>query len=181
MKSHKDIQAIFLDRDGVINKDNGYISSWTDFHLINGVIDALSDLSTLKIHIFIITNQSGVARGLFSEDQLLDLHDRMIEFFLGKDINITSVEYCPHHPEGIINKYKKICDCRKPKPGMILKLRDKYNLDLQKSILVGDKESDIQAGISSGIKRCYLIKSKYHSSDYKYLRNNLKEVVDELI
>jgi D-glycero-D-manno-heptose 1,7-bisphosphate phosphatase len=146
-------KAIFLDRDGVVNVERGYVSQISEFTFIAGIFDVCLDLQNQGYMIFIITNQSGIARGYYSEREFLKLTDWMVSEFSNAGIKITEVYYCPHHPS-----ISGICECRKPKPGMILTAKKKYNLNLSRSILVGDNISDIQAGRNAGIRNNILFR-----------------------
>lgn len=150
-------KAMFLDRDGVINIDKGYVYKIEDFEFIDGIIEILREYQEKGYLLIIITNQAGIARGYYTEDDYLVLNRWMIDKLQGQGINITKVYYCPHHPEHGIGKYKKDCNCRKPKPGMIQKAVRDFNIDLSNSILIGDKASDVEAGIKAGIKDVRLI------------------------
>ena len=157
----KKIKVAFLDRDGVINKDIGYLSNYEQFEYIEGSIDAMKILEKEGYKIIIITNQSGIARGFFSIKDYETLTRKYLSFLKNVGINVLDVFYCPHHPHGIRSPYNIYCDCRKPKPGMILKAIKKYNICLNSSFLVGDKYSDFKAAEFAGIKKTYLVKSKY--------------------
>lgn len=157
------MKAVFLDRDGVINRDLGYVHHWEDFHFLDGSIEALKILTKKKLPIIIITNQSGIARGYFSEQQYNDLMKKFKSVCAELEINILDVFYCPHHPKAKIHKYKTSCDCRKPNPGMIFKAFEKYNLSSNNCFLVGDRLSDLKAGYKAGIQDLTLIKSKTNS------------------
>lgn len=151
--------ALFLDRDGVINKEKNYLYKMDEFEFIDGVFNTLSFFQKKGFLLFVITNQSGIARGYYSEKDFNNLTDWMTKEFVRKGIYITKVYYCPYHFENGFGKYKKESFFRKPNPGMILQARDEFNIDLEKSILVGDKETDIEAGINAGIKYNILVKS----------------------
>lgn len=171
-------KVAFLDRDGVINHDTGYISKWDDFKIFDGVISALSSLVEGGYELVIITNQSGIARGLFTNSEYQNLTQTMKEFFLKHKITFLDIYHCPHHPDGNIPSTSIECDCRKPRPGMILNAAKKYDIDLNSSILIGDKISDIECGKNAGIKKNYLITSKYHNLP---AYENLKEIVNEVL
>jgi len=136
--------AVFLDRDGVINVNrDDYVKSWTEFRFLPGALDALSRLAASPAKVIIITNQSAVGRGLLSLDELKQIHATMTEVIQTRGGRIDHVFYCPHHPaEG--------CDCRKPKPGLLIQAADRLNLDLGRSYFVGDSISDIEAGLTAG-------------------------------
>lgn len=151
--------CLFLDRDGVINYDSGYIDSFEKIEILPGVIDCLKELTQKKVNIIIITNQSGIARGYFTYSQYNKLCKNLIEYFNKNDIVITSIYTCPHHPEGKIKKYRKKCKSRKPEPGMILDAINKFNIDIKKSVFIGDKISDIEAARSAKIPNIYKIGS----------------------
>lgn len=152
-------RAIFLDRDGVINVDNGYVSIVDDFEFIEGVIEALQELKKKNYLIVVITNQSGIARGYFSEEEFHTLTEWMDWSLADRGVDLDGIYYCPHHSEHGLGEYKVDCDCRKPKPGMINDATKELGIDLSQSILVGDKISDIQAGINAGVKNNYLVRT----------------------
>ena len=151
--------AIFIDRDGVINKDHGYVCRIDDFHFINGVIAACKKLKEKGYLLVVITNQSGIARGYYTEAQFNLLTQWMDWSFANEGVELDGIYYCPHHFQEGIGQYKIDCDCRKPKPGLIVNAVADLNLDLSRSILVGDTVTDIQAGISAGIKENYLVRT----------------------
>jgi len=151
--------AVFLDRDGVINKDPGYVYKIHDFKFISSVFEACKRFIQLNYQIIIITNQSGIARGFYSEKDFKQLTQWMLEQFKKHDVNITDVYFCPHHFKSGKDQYKLDCDCRKPKPGMIKQAEVEYQIDLKNSILFGDKLSDIKAGRTAGIGKNILIKN----------------------
>jgi len=138
------MKGLFLDRDGVINEDFGYVYKIEDFKFKEGIFKVLKKAMDKEYKIFIITNQSGISRGYYTENDFLKLMNWVQEQFLKKEIKITDIAFCPHHPDDN-------CDCRKPKPKMILDLIKKYNIDPSKSIMVGDKDSDVEAGKNANI------------------------------
>lgn len=151
--------AIFLDRDGVINKDHGYVSQRDDFEFIEGVIEACIEFQKKGYLLVVITNQSGIARGLFSEDQFNTLTEWMDWSMADRGVDLDGIYYCPHHNEEGQGEYKIDCECRKPKPGMLMSAIEDLNIDVETSILIGDKVSDLQAGIAAGVKTNYLVRS----------------------
>ena len=143
-------KAVFLDRDGTLNRDTSYLIRFEDFELIPGVEAALLLLQELGYRLFVVTNQSGVARRYFSLEAMESLHRSITEFFAAKGIRLEEIVACPHHVEGADPRFTMDCECRKPKPGMIKYLEHKYQLDLAASFTVGDKLSDAQAGLNAG-------------------------------
>jgi D-glycero-D-manno-heptose 1,7-bisphosphate phosphatase len=149
--------ALFLDRDGVVNRELGYVHRPEDFHFIDGVFAACRKMRQAGFRLFIITNQAGIARGYYSEADYNQLTQWMLNEFSKHGIEIDDVYYCPHHPVHGIGCYRRHCDCRKPAPGMIVRAAKEHSLDLQRSILVGDKATDIEAGRSAGVGHCVLV------------------------
>ena len=147
------MKAVFLDRDGVINKNFGYVGSIDKFEFKEGIFELLKFLQDKEFNLFVVTNQSGIARGYYSEKDFHNLMAYMIDELKKKNIEIKDYNFCPHHPE-----FSCECDCRKPKPGMILYLAKRYNIDLENSIMIGDSLSDIEAAKNAGIKKAYLVK-----------------------
>ncbi len=148
-------KALFLDRDGTINIDTGYVHKAEDFFLIDGILDLCQKAQEKGYKIIVITNQSGIARGYFSEKEYKKLTDYMCQKFEKNGIVITDVFHCPDlsGPD------------RKPNPGLFLKAKEKYNLDMEQSVSVGDKERDIQAGIAAGVGRNFLFNDKKENTN----------------
>lgn len=164
-------RALFLDRDGVININHGYVNRLEDFNFIEGIFDVVRAAATQCFQLVVITNQAGIARGFYSEQQFHELTQWMCDQFLLQGAPIAKVYYSPFHPTEGIGKYKKDDLSRKPHPGMILQAKHELNLNLERSILIGDKVSDIQAGISAGVG-CNLLfandePAELHNVDYK--------------
>lgn len=147
--------ALFLDRDGVINIDRGYVHKPEEVEFFDGIFELCLTAQSFGYLIIIITNQAGIARGLYSEQDFLCLTEWMNDVFKNNGIVIDRLYYCPFHPEHGISQYKVDSINRKPGPGMILQAERDFDLDLGKSVLVGDKESDIQAGIAAGVAITY--------------------------
>lgn len=151
-------KAIFLDRDGTINIDHGYVHQIDDFEFIEGSINALKKLKEMGYLLVLVTNQSGIARGYFTEAQFLRLTEWMDWSLAEQGVDFDGIYYCPHHPDGK-GEFKEDCSCRKPKPGMLLDAMKALNIDPQQSIMVGDKIEDIKAGINAKVKINVLVRT----------------------
>ena len=159
-------KAIFLDRDGVLNIDKGYVYKWESFQLIEGTIEALKRIQILNFKIIIITNQSGIARGYYTESDYKSLTKTFINYLNLKNIYIDGIYHCPHHP--FFSKGENShCNCRKPKPGLFLKAAKENNINISESIAIGDKHTDLIAAKEAGIKKRYLIKKNNNQNDRK--------------
>jgi len=158
-------KALFLDRDGIINEDNGYPHKPEQIVFKSAIFDLCKEAIKKGYIIVVVTNQAGVAKGIFTEEDVILLHKWMKERFKEKGIEISGFYYCPFHKEAVIEKYKKDSNLRKPKPGMFLQAAKDLNIDLSKSIMIGDKDSD---RIELPQLKCYIIKSKYCESNYDF-------------
>lgn len=143
--------ALFLDRDGVINIDHAYVSKQEDFEFVDGIFELCRSAKQLGYLIFVVSNQAGIGRGYYTEQDFLKLSDWMCGVFSAQGVVIDKVYFCPSHPEHGVGEYKMDSPYRKPGPGMILQAAEEFSIDLARSVLVGDKESDIQAGIAGGV------------------------------
>ncbi len=151
--------AVFIDRDGVINQDYGYVGNQDDFEYIEGVFDACRTFRELGYLLVLVTNQSGIARGYFSEDDFLNLTEWMDWNFADHGIDFDGIYYCPHHPEAENEKYGQECECRKPKPGMFLSAKSFLNIDMVNSVMIGDKPDDMKAAKAAGVGMCVLVET----------------------
>lgn len=149
--------AAFIDRDGVINQDHGYVSRWEDFEFMPGAEGAMASLQRLGFAIVVVTNQSGIGRGFYDEASFERLTQQMTDWLRVKGVDVTGVYFCPHHPSNARGDYLRDCDCRKPAPGMLLRAAQDHQLAIDQSIMVGDKPSDIDAGNAAGVARCYQV------------------------
>ena len=177
-------KAIFLDRDDTLIEDPGYINSPEQVKLLDGVAEALVELKALGYKLIVVTNQSAVARGIVTEKVLGEIHKRLEQLLAEKKAFLDRIYYCPYHPDGVIAKYRKESDCRKPNPGMLLRAAEEMDIDLGQSWCVGNSISDMKAGSRAGCKTI-LIDLPSHKQqlepgqsmpDYKAV--NIKEVVN---
>ena len=143
--------ALFLDRDGTINIDHGYVGTRERWEWMPGALDGLRMATEAGWRVFVVTNQSGVARGYFDETAVGDLHAWMVDQVRAHGGTIDDIRYCPHHPDALVDRYRRDCACRKPAPGMILGLIDAWALDPARCILVGDQPRDLAAAAAAGI------------------------------
>ena len=158
------LKAAFIDRDGVINKEKNYLYKIAEFEFTDHCIDALRNITDAGYQIIVVTNQSGIGRGYYTEADYYKLTNWYVSELEARQIAITAVFFCPHHPHAALDKYRKQCHCRKPKPGMILDAAQKYGIDLSTSVMIGDKITDIQAGKAAGVGNTILVNNKQNST-----------------
>jgi D-glycero-D-manno-heptose 1,7-bisphosphate phosphatase len=172
------IKTIFLDRDGVINKEVNYLSNIEDFEFIEGVFKSCNHFLSLNYKIIIVTNQSGISRGLYSLSDYEKVTSWMISQFQNNNIEILDIFYCPHKPSSV-------CNCRKPKPGMLIDAKNKHKIDMKKSWLIGDKENDITAANNAGITNTVLVRSGHKinesQSNAKYILDSIFQSIQVII
>ncbi|MCG2633040.1 HAD family hydrolase [Bradyrhizobium sp. WYCCWR 13023] len=144
--------AVFFDRDGVLNEDIGYLHERTKFRWTPGAREAVKAVNDVGYLAFVVTNQSGVARGLYEEADVRDLHAWMAEELAAVGAHVDAFEYCPHHPEATVEPYRRSCMCRKPGPGMITNLMNRFQVDPVRSFLIGDRLTDVEAATRAGIR-----------------------------
>ena len=166
-------KALFLDRDGVVNVEKQYLYKIKDFEFIDGIFDLCQHYQELGYMIFIVTNQSGIARKYYTEKDFTLLTNWILQEFKKRNITISKVYHCPHHP-----KINGECNCRKPEPGMILAAQEEFDINLSDSLMVGDSERDIEAAIQAGINETYLFDetAKVIDSKAKKIVNKLNEI-----
>jgi D-glycero-D-manno-heptose 1,7-bisphosphate phosphatase len=144
--------AVFLDRDGTINEDTGYVHTVEGFRWLPGAASAVRRLNDGGYYVFVVTNQAGIARGLYREKDVTSLHAWLQAALRAQGAHIDDIRYCPHHPEGVIEAYRRTHDWRKPSPGMLLDLIDAWPIDVERSVMIGDQPSDIEAGRAAGVR-----------------------------
>ncbi|WP_298443534.1 D-glycero-beta-D-manno-heptose 1,7-bisphosphate 7-phosphatase [uncultured Ferrimonas sp.] len=152
-------KAVFLDRDGVINIDHGYVHTVDTFDFVPGTLEACAQLHQAGYALVVVTNQSGIARGYYDEAQFQRLSQWMCDQFAAVGAVITQVYFCPHHPSKGNAPYVGDCQCRKPQPGMLVMAAQQHQLDLSQSIMIGDKAGDMEAGQQAGVKHTLLVRS----------------------
>lgn len=157
---NKNIPAVFLDRDGTINRDQGYTYKVNNFQFITGAIEAMFKLKKIGYALILVTNQSGIAKNLFTESQFFELTEWIDWSLINHGVEFNGIYYCPHHPNATKQKYKQICNCRKPKAGMLLAAKKQLNINMKASYMVGNKLSDIQAGKEAGVGTNVLVSNK---------------------
>lgn len=149
--------ALFLDRDGVINVDHGYVHTPENFEFVDGIFEVVATAKRVGFLVVVVTNQAGIGRGYYSETQFHALTDWMKARFAERGGQIDAVYFCPCHPEHGIGQYRRESEFRKPAPGMLLLAQRELDIDLSRSIFVGDKASDMQAGRAAGVGRLLLL------------------------
>lgn len=152
--------AVFLDRDGTVIEERHFLSHPDDVALLPTAGESIAELNSLGIAVVVVTNQSGIARGYFSESQLAAVHVRLDELLAQHGARIDRYEYCPHHPEEGIGEYRVDCNCRKPKPGMLIRSANALEVDLSLSLMVGDRLGDLEAGANAGCQSA-LVRTGY--------------------
>lgn len=170
-------RAVFLDRDGTINEEMGYINHLSRFRIFDYTFNAIKIFNNLGFKVIIITNQSGIARGYFDENLLSRVHKELLNQAKVNHAHIDKIYFCPHHKNGIVKKYKIECECRKPKPGMLLRAQQELKISLENSYLIGDRYKDMQFANNNGIKSI-LVKTGYGLGEYSFQRENWPQKPD---
>jgi len=184
-------KAVFLDRDGCVNVEDDHIRTIEQFRLYPDTLDAVRKLKRAGFLIVIVTNQSGVARGLMTEEFVNSVHKLMLKWFDEAGVGVDAVEYCPHHPDAVVEKYAIQCDCRKPAPGMLNRAARRLDIDFSRSYVVGDKLSDIALGPATGAK-AIMVKTGFGEREAAkisdgahpapdFIANGIKDAVDWIL
>src|SRR5579862_1024074 len=153
------VRGAFIDRDGVIVEERGYVYRLEDYAPLPGSVAALRALQRSGFRLIVVTNQSGIARGLYTEAEYQAFTAHMQAQLLAEGVRLDAIEHCPHLPEASVARYRLDCDCRKPRPAMLQRAAARLQIDMAASILVGDRVSDVAAGRAAGVRRCYLVRS----------------------
>jgi D-glycero-D-manno-heptose 1,7-bisphosphate phosphatase len=172
-------KAAFLDRDGTISVERGHILNSQELALLPGSASAIQALRADGWKVLVVTNQSHVARGLITETELVVIHRDFEQMVLDAGAALDGLYYCPHHPNGAVPKYSFACDCRKPRPGMLLQAAREHGVDLRKSVLVGDALRDIKAGQAAGIRHSILVRTG-HGQAVERQSHGADHVADDL-
>ena len=178
MYKQKKIPAVFLDRDGTINVEKDYLHKVEDFEFIDGVPEAIRALKRAGYLIIVVTNQSGVARGYYSLDDVAQLHEHVQRELAKHNTAIDAFYVCPHHPKKGIGEFLQKCDCRKGAPGMLLKAADDHGIDLSRSYMVGDKIADIEAGNNAGCLPILVLTGYGQREKQKIIKGKVKVCPD---
>ncbi len=160
--------AVFVDRDGTINEQMGYINHVSRFTFLPGTAEAIKLLNIHRFLVIVISNQSGVARGYFPIELVNEVHSRMKTMLEKEGAWVDAVYFCPHHPSGNVAEYRKACDCRKPATGMVRKAIDRFDIDLKSSYVIGDRLSDIEMAERLDLKGI-LVRTGYGRGEIEYL------------
>jgi D-glycero-D-manno-heptose 1,7-bisphosphate phosphatase len=163
-------QAVFIDRDGTLSDEIGYVNHVSRYRMLPRSAEAIKKLNESGIPAVLVTNQAGVARGYFPEERIFEVHKRMEELLAEGGALLDGVYYCPHHPSAGEPPYRAECDCRKPKPGLLLRAASELDLDISRSYMVGDKFSDVQLAHTAGCKGI-LVLTGYGRGEWEYNRD----------
>lgn len=159
--------AVFLDRDGVINEEVGLVREPGQLQLIEGTAEAIRKLNQLKLPVIVVTNQPVVARGWTTEAEVELIHQRLRELLAEGNASVDAIYFCPHHENADDPTYRKLCDCRKPRPGMLLKAAEDWDLDLKECVMIGDRTVDLQAAREAGCATAFLVETGFGGNDGK--------------
>lgn len=172
-------KAVFLDRDGTINEEMGYINHISRFVIFDFVPEAIRILNEGGFKVVVVTNQSGVARGYFDEQLVKEVHKKLIEKVEQAGAHIDGIYYCPHHPREGKPPYRLDCECRKPKTGMIQKAKDALNIDINRSFIIGDRYKDVEFGYKAGL-RPVMVLTGYGRGEYIYQQKQWQRMPEKI-
>lgn len=184
-------KAVFMDRDGTLSEEVGYINHPSRFQLFSYASAAIRQLKENGWLAIVVTNQAGVARGYFTEEMILNVHKKMTEELGREGAHLDAIYYCAHHPSTGEPPYRAECDCRKPKPGLILRAAADLNVDLERSWMIGDRYSDIELAYNAGVRSAFVL-SGYGRGEWEHQRHswqrqpnivseNLFEAINEIV
>jgi D-glycero-D-manno-heptose 1,7-bisphosphate phosphatase len=163
--------GVFIDRDGTISEEVGYVNHLSRFKIYPWTAAAIRNLNQGGLKAIVVTNQAGVARGYFAENLIHEVHQKLSHELSRDGARLDAIYYCPHHPSAGKPPYLQDCNCRKPKPGMVLRATDEFQIDLKKSYVIGDRYGDIELAHNAGTKSI-LVLSGYGMGEYEYQRNH---------
>lgn len=170
-------KALFLDRDGVININHGYVHRIEDFDFVDGIFELCDVAQRQGYQIIIVTNQAGIGRGYYTEADFQTLMGWMLQQFKGRGITITAVYHCPYHPEHGVGEYKRASEDRKPNPGMLLRAKEEYDIDMATSVMIGDKETDVDAGKNAKVGTTILLDGSSGDTNADYQIGILRDAI----
>lgn len=171
--------AVFLDRDGTVSEEVGYVNHLSRYKLFPWTIAAIKKLNEAKIKAILVTNQAGVARGYFTEDLIWKVHEHLSAELAKEGAYLDGIYYCPHHPSAGVPPYRANCECRKPKPGLILQAAQEHEIDLSRSFMVGDKYTDVELAQKAKVKSI-MVMTGYGIGEYEYQRKDWPQMPDKI-
>jgi D-glycero-D-manno-heptose 1,7-bisphosphate phosphatase len=171
--------AVFLDRDGTVSEEVGYVNHLSRYKLFPWTAKAIKRLNEANLKAILITNQAGVARGYFTEDLIWKVHEKLTWELANLGARLDGIYYCPHHPSAGNPPFRANCECRKPKPGLLYKAAQEHEIDLTRSFMVGDKYTDVELAQRIGIKGV-MVMTGYGIGEYEYQRETWPEMPDKI-
>lgn len=174
-------KAVFLDRDGVLIEDTGFVGSPEEVRLLQGASTALIELHRRGYLVIVVSNQSGVARGIFPKSAVEAVNEEMRRQLQAAGTDIDAIYFCPHHPQGKVAEYRRECDCRKPRPGLIVKALAEHGVDPALSYMIGDAVRDVEAGETAGCRTSVLIAGEADKDDRFLRARDLREAVAKIV
>jgi D-glycero-D-manno-heptose 1,7-bisphosphate phosphatase len=171
--------AVFLDRDGTVSEEVGYVNHLSRYKLFDWTAKAIKLLNEAKIKAILVTNQAGVARGYFTEDLIWKVHEKLNSELAAFDAHLDGIYYCPHHPSAGQPPYRASCECRKPKPGLLYQAAQEHEVDLTRSFMIGDKYTDVELAQRIGVKGV-MVMTGYGMGEYEYQRESWPKMPDKI-